>query len=267
MFGASWNDGSGRSDLASDPSWARMFAWQKELIDWYGYEDLRHFTKEVGQEFAPSNAFQMGRLGMTLDGEWRIAFIAAEAPHLEFGTAPFPVDDARPDLYGSGYINGSVIGIPLEAGYVEESWKLVRYLATDDRALARLSNGLRNVPSTRTSLRSPDLLPDDRSSAVGLDADHSHRVRVPGAPLGLRRRMAGRPGLRSEGRPAPGRSGHGRTPPAGRPRTPASGAPRRVARPRAARPPLEQEIGNRGERLAGQTSRHDQRTTPDPARA
>jgi multiple sugar transport system substrate-binding protein len=145
-----------------------MFTWQKELIDWYGYDDLQRFTKEVGQEFAPSNAFQMGRLGMALDGEWRIAFIAAEAPHLEFGTAPFPVDDARPDLYGSGYINGSVIGIPLEAGYVEESWKLVRYLATDDRALARLSNGLRNVPSTRTSLRSPDLLPDDRF-AVFLD--------------------------------------------------------------------------------------------------
>ncbi|HEY3071707.1 MAG TPA: extracellular solute-binding protein [Candidatus Limnocylindrales bacterium] len=168
MFGASWNDGAGRSGLASDPAWARMFAWQKELIDWYGYDDLQRFTKEVGQEFAPSNAFQMGRLGMALDGEWRIAFIAAEAPHLEFGTAPFPVDDARPDLYGSGYINGSVIGIPLEAGYVEESWKLVRYLATDDRALARLSNGLRNVPSTRTSLRSPDLLPDDRF-AVFLD--------------------------------------------------------------------------------------------------
>jgi multiple sugar transport system substrate-binding protein len=162
MFGAGWNDATGRSNLASDPAWARMFAWQKELIDWYGYEELLRFTKEVGQEFAPSNAFQMGRLAMALDGEWRIAFIAAEAPHLEFATAPFPVDDARRDLYGSGYINGSVIGIPLEAGYVEESWKLVRYLATDDRALARLSNGLRNVPSTRTSLRSTELPPDDR---------------------------------------------------------------------------------------------------------
>ena len=136
MFGARWSDSAGRSALAADPAWARLLRWQKELIDWYGYEDLVRFVADVGQEFTPANAFQMGKLAMNIDGEWRVAFLATEAPHLDFGTAPYPVDDAAPDLYGSGYINGSVIGIPTGAGYLEESWKLVRYLATDDRALA-----------------------------------------------------------------------------------------------------------------------------------
>ncbi|TMD29148.1 MAG: extracellular solute-binding protein, partial [Chloroflexi bacterium] len=168
LFGATWTDGIGRSAIAADPAWTRMLRWQKELIDWYGYDDLVRFGEEVGHEFTPANAFQMGRLGMCLDGEWRVAFLAAEAPHLEYGTAPLPVDEAVSGLYGSGYINGSVIGIPAGAGYLEESWRLVRYLALDDGALARLSNGLRNVPSTKSSLRSPELVPDERF-AVFLD--------------------------------------------------------------------------------------------------
>ena len=49
---------------------------------------------------------------MNFDGEWRVAFIQAEHPKLNYGTAPMPVDDAHPELYGSGYINGTIIGIP-----------------------------------------------------------------------------------------------------------------------------------------------------------
>jgi multiple sugar transport system substrate-binding protein len=36
----------------------------------------------------------------------------------------------------------------------------VKYLTTNDHALARFSNGIRNVPSTRTSARSKELKPD-----------------------------------------------------------------------------------------------------------
>ena len=49
---------------------------------------------------------------MNFDGEWRVAFIHNEHPNLDYGTAPMPVDDAHPELYGSGYINGTIIGIP-----------------------------------------------------------------------------------------------------------------------------------------------------------
>jgi len=168
MFGVHWTDADGRSSIATDPRWSRMFEWQKELVDWYGYEDLVRFGAGLGHEFSPSNAFQTGQLAMCLDGEWRVAFIAGEAPHLEYNTAPLPVRDGLAGVYGSGYINGSVIGIAADATSVDESWELVRYLALDDRALAKLSNGLRNVPSTKTALTSPELVPDARF-AVFLD--------------------------------------------------------------------------------------------------
>jgi multiple sugar transport system substrate-binding protein len=162
MFGAQWTDASGRSSIGRDPRWARMFEWQKELVDWCGYDELVRFGEGLGNEFAPSNAFQTGQLAMCVDGEWRVAFIAGEAPHLEYAAAPLPVHEDAPGVYGSGYINGSVIGIAADATSVDESWELVRYLALDDRALAKLSNGLRNVPSTKSALASPELTPDPR---------------------------------------------------------------------------------------------------------
>ena len=103
--------------------------------------------------------------------------LASQAPDVDYGTAPVPVDGAQPDLYGSGYVNGSIIGIPVDADHKAESWKLVKYLATDVGALAKLSNGLRNVPSTAASLASPDLTPNEQF-AVFLDiAAHARAAR------------------------------------------------------------------------------------------
>jgi multiple sugar transport system substrate-binding protein len=160
MFGGKWVDDSGKSTLGSDPAWAKLLTWQKQLIDWYGYDNLVKFQAGLGDEFSTSNAFEKGRLAMNVDGEWRTAFIANEKPDLQYGTAPVPVDDNNQSLYGGGYTTGNIIGIPKRAAHPEQGWALLKYLATDDKAQVLLSNGLRNVPTTASSAKSPDLKPD-----------------------------------------------------------------------------------------------------------
>jgi multiple sugar transport system substrate-binding protein len=162
MFGAKWVDDSGKSSLGTDPAWAKMLKWQKDLIDWYGYDKLVKFQTGLGDEFSASNAFEKGKVAMNVDGEWRTAFIADEAPKLNYGTAPVPVDDDNADLYGGGYTTGNIAGIPKRAEHPEHAWALLKYLATDDKAMAQLSNGLRNVPTTESSAKSPDLKPDPK---------------------------------------------------------------------------------------------------------
>jgi multiple sugar transport system substrate-binding protein len=162
MFGAKWTDESGKSSLGTDPAWAKLLAWQKDLIDWYGYDKLVKFQAGLGDEFSASNAFEKGKVAMNVDGEWRTAFIADEAPKLNYGTAPVPVDDEQPDLYGGGYTTGNIAGIPKRAEHPEHAWALLKYLATDDEAMVLLSNGLRNVPTTESSAKSPDLKPDPK---------------------------------------------------------------------------------------------------------
>jgi multiple sugar transport system substrate-binding protein len=162
MFGGKWVDDKGKSTLGSDPAWAKFLTWQKQLIDFYGHDNLVKFQAGLGDEYSASNAFEKGKLAMHIDGEWRTAFIADEAPNLSYGTAPVPVDDDNPDLYGGGYTTGNIIGIPKRAQHKEQGWALLKFLATSDKAQVMLSNGLRNVPTTSSSAKSPDIKPDPK---------------------------------------------------------------------------------------------------------
>ena len=157
-WGANWVDSKGNSNL-NTPAWADQLRWQKSLIDWYGYDNLVRFNAGAGDEFSASNAFETGKVAMHMDGEWRVAFLKREHPELKYGTAPFPVADDKADLYGAGYTTGSIIGIPKTSKHKDQAWLLVKYLGTNPTALAELSNGIQNVPTTSASLKSPALKP------------------------------------------------------------------------------------------------------------
>ena len=157
-WGANWVDSDGNSNL-NTPAWADQLRWQKSLIDWYGYDNLVRFNAGAGDEFSASNAFETGKVAMHMDGEWRVAFLKREHPELKYGTAPFPVADDKADLYGAGYTTGSIIGIPKTSKHKDQAWLLVKYLGTNPTALAELSNGIQNVPTTSASLKSPALKP------------------------------------------------------------------------------------------------------------
>lgn len=161
LFGAKYIDGS-KSQLSRDPAWARLLRWQKNLVDYYGYKNLQKFNAGAADEFSASHAFEIGKLAMMIDGEWRVAFIQAEHPELDYGTAPAPVDDSKPNLYGAGYVNGTIIGIPKGVKHKDQAWKLLKYLTFDPHPLALFSNAIRNVPTTKESLNSKEIKPDPR---------------------------------------------------------------------------------------------------------
>ena len=165
LVGAKYFDPSGKSAISRDPGWKTLLNWQKGLIDYYGYGKLVKWQTGAGDEFSASHAFERGKLAMMMDGEWRVAFLAAEHPELKYGTAPMPA--GLRSQYGSGYINGTIIGIPKAGKNRDEAWKLVKYLTTSNHALASFSNGIRNVPSTVSSTKSKELKPDANFATFG----------------------------------------------------------------------------------------------------
>lgn len=159
MTGATWMK-NGKSNIASDPGWSTLLRWQKRLIDTFGYDNVVKWQAQAGDEWTASNAFETGKTAMMIDGEYRTAFIAADAPKLRYGTAPSPV--SRPSLYGSGFVIGTIMGIPKGSDHEDEAWMLVKYLATDPKVLTQLSLGLGNLPSTLPTLKNPALRKDPR---------------------------------------------------------------------------------------------------------
>jgi multiple sugar transport system substrate-binding protein len=178
-WGAKWVDDKGNSVLSKDPGWAKMLTWQKQLVDWYGYDKLVKFNAGAGDEFSPQQAFERGKLAMNMDGEWRVAFIKNEHPELKYGTAPFPVDDAHPELYGAGYTTGSIVGIPKTSKHQDEAWMLLKYLTTDTSALAKLTNGILNVPTTKAALKSPELRLDPKFQTFLKIFSNPHTMTTP----------------------------------------------------------------------------------------
>src|SRR5919198_1428610 len=179
LFGAQYYDAKGKAALASRFAWSKLLRWQKSLMDWYGYNNVVRFNAGAGDEFSASNAFEVGKIAMMMDGEWRVAFIKAEHPDLNYGTAPMPVDDAHKNLYGAGSVNGTIIGLPKGGHNVDQAWELVRWLTTNDHALAKFSNGIRNVPSTRSSGHSKELKPDPRFATFVRIFNNPHSATAP----------------------------------------------------------------------------------------
>jgi multiple sugar transport system substrate-binding protein len=192
MFGASWLDAQGDPAFSSDPQWAAMFEWQKRFItDVYGKgnfangsDALQRFVAGSADEFSASNDFEIGRVAMTLDGEWRPAFVADEHPELNYDSAPMPVAPDQPDLYGSGIVGGTVIGIPRGSAHEAEAWLLIKYMATDTSPIVHIANFANNVPTTFEALKSPDLnLPPQFQTFMDV-FNNPHSEYRPTTPIG-----------------------------------------------------------------------------------
>ena len=155
---ADWYNDDGTAAMATDPDWAEMFRWQKDLVDWYGVDKLKKFVAGQGDEWGEaSQDFQLGRIAMALDGEWRTAFIKNGTPDLNYGTAPSPVPDDEAETYGIGRVGGTIIGIPRGSAHEAEAWLLVKFMATNTDSLVAAANAIGNVPTTYDSLGSSDL--------------------------------------------------------------------------------------------------------------
>ena len=184
LVGAKYFDAAGKSSLAKDPAWQRLLRWQKSLVDYYGHQKLVKWQTGAGDEWSSPHAFGREKLAMMIDGEWRVAFLAADHGKVQYGTAPMPVDASKKSLYGAGYINGTIIGIPKNGDNREEAWKLVKYLTTNTHALATFSNGIRNVPSTAAAARSKELKPDPNFATFTKIFTNPRSSTIPVTPLG-----------------------------------------------------------------------------------
>jgi multiple sugar transport system substrate-binding protein len=165
--GGKWYQSDGKSAMASDPTWGSILEWEQKFItDVYGsdgYNKLQDFVAKLGgpnSEWSAANGFEVGKVAMLLDGEWRTAFIKDDKSTVDYTTAPFPVADDIASTYGRGQIGGDVFGIPRGSQHPAQAWLLLKYLATDTTAQTQLAEKLGNVPTTFESLKDPKLVND-----------------------------------------------------------------------------------------------------------
>ena len=180
-FGAEWEK-DGKSSLASSPGFSEMLKFQKKLVDFYGYDALERFRAGLGQEYSADHAFHQGKIAMMIDGEYRTAFLKAQAPQIKFGTAPFPT--LKPADHGTAFTTGTIMGIPKGAKNPGAAWELIKHLSFDTDTIVDLSNAIKNVPSTKAALESPKLEVDEQFKTF-IDLARSDKLKGnPVTPVG-----------------------------------------------------------------------------------
>ncbi|MGP3949410.1 ABC transporter substrate-binding protein [Streptomyces sp. 7N604] len=158
QWGPEYFDEDGKSNIAKDPAFAKMFTFQKDLIGRLGgFEKLTKYFNTFGDEWGAKHPFHTGQVAMQLDGEWRLGMAKDAGATFEIGTAPLPVPDDQAADYGKGYLSGTIMGIAATSKKQNAAWELVEYMTTDTDAVVAFSNAIHNVPSTLEALKSPKL--------------------------------------------------------------------------------------------------------------
>ncbi len=157
QWGVTYFDASGRSQVAKDPGFAAMFAWQQDMVKSLGgFAKLEKYRTTFGDEFGAKNPLQTGQVAMGIDGEWRLG-MARDAGTDDLGVAPFPVPDDQAATYGKGYLSGTVVGVASTSAKKNAAWQLVKFMTTDTDAVVSFADAIHNVPSTLAALTSPKL--------------------------------------------------------------------------------------------------------------
>ncbi len=188
-FAAQWNPTyftpEGKSNLAADPAFAKMFSWQSNLVkELGGFAKLEKYRATFGDEWGAKNPFHTGQVAMSIDGEWRLGMAKEAGVTFDIGVAPFPVPDEQADSYGKGYLSGTIIGIANTSQKQNAAWELVKYMTTDTEGVVNFSNGIHNVPSTLEALKSPNLKIDEKFKVFLEIAQHPKSNTTPASPNG-----------------------------------------------------------------------------------
>ncbi|WP_328317508.1 ABC transporter substrate-binding protein [Streptomyces sp. NBC_00388] len=153
----------GKSDVARDPAFAKMFSWQQGLVKKLGgFGKLEKYRATFGDEWGAKHPFQTGQVAMQVDGEWRLGMAQDAKSAVDIGVAPLPVPDDQASSYGKGYITGTIAGIASTSKKQNASWEFVKYITTDTEAVVDFANDIHNIPSTLAALKSPKLKFDPR---------------------------------------------------------------------------------------------------------
>lgn len=130
-FGGALTDKDGR--ITTDrPENVRAYKWMQSYAAKYGVNQVQTFRQGFGQFNSPRNAFIDGSVATVLQGAWMANFIQKYNPDLEWGAAPFPHPDDRPDLAGRVTVELDIISIPRGAKHQKAAFEFLKYVQSQE---------------------------------------------------------------------------------------------------------------------------------------
>lgn len=138
---------------ANDPKVVAAMEWDYNLAKEAGTDQVNAFRTSF---VSGDNPFLLGKVAMSIEGDWYVAWSKKTAPDLNFGTASVPASD--PQYYPSNVVwfNSSVM--PAGAKHPDEAWAFLKWLVTDEQLSKEFALSVGNLPQLKSAIQgwSPD---------------------------------------------------------------------------------------------------------------
>jgi multiple sugar transport system substrate-binding protein len=134
MYGGSLYDPATDTATADDPRCVAAFEWAARTSTRLGVDAVKAFRSGFANAYASSlNGFLDGKVAMVVQGPWLANVIQAHKPDLDYGVAPFPVDDSIFNPASPmGLVECDVLAIPRGCKHPEASREFVEFTQREE---------------------------------------------------------------------------------------------------------------------------------------
>ncbi|MBW7882571.1 MAG: extracellular solute-binding protein [Caldilineaceae bacterium] len=159
-----------RTASLDSPELQQVLQWQKDIVDAVGGIDVAAEFNAGWPTTAGFSPFGAGKLAMMVNGDWNIGDFARYYPDLNFGMAPWEIRNS-PGEY-TGFAGGFSLAIPAGAASLDETYRLLDFLASYD---SQLSASIRYqfIPARKDAALSEELLASSSNPAQRKMANES----------------------------------------------------------------------------------------------
>lgn len=165
VFGGRFYDPQTGRVTADDPQVVRALEWMTSYSRAYGPDRVTAFRK--GDQALSGAAFPLlqGRYAVIMDGQWRVAEIAAEqaearargeVPH-EYGVVPLP--PPKGGLEHAGWVNGNFFVVPRGSKNPAGAWEFMKFwsgFGGHEAEAARICAAGGWIPASEAVVREPE---------------------------------------------------------------------------------------------------------------
>ncbi len=154
FFGGTLYDAASERSLAASAENVRAYEWVQTYPQRWGADRLVTLQSGFGWYGTAEHPFLTGRVAMTMQGPWLANLILKFRPEMDFGVAPFPVEDRLYDAREPiGLLDSDVLVVPRGAEHPRESFEFIAYTQRQE-VMERLSAAhCKNSPLAHSSER------------------------------------------------------------------------------------------------------------------
>lgn len=151
VFGGKWTSGS--KPTADNAGNLAALKWEDSFYKKFGAEKMAAFESSTGAYLTATDPLFSGKLAMSFDGPWVLAWMKSSDPKMvaNIAAAPFPAPPGKPQLAGTTFLDTNPQVIPRGSANPQAAFNFIKWETTDPALATSFANTVFNLPQLESA--------------------------------------------------------------------------------------------------------------------